>query len=339
MNTRLKQGLFALVLLSSLLLAGLFFVYKTNIDVPYLCYSGPSEDIWSIGLYDLAVEDLSLKLKAHPNNPILAASDVNDIPARFVADPFLLSEGGEFYLFFEILGVDRGVIGLATSQDGKAFNYRGVVLKEPFHLSYPSVFKWRDDYYLVPESAVVNGVRLYKATPFPAKWQYTKTIISDRSLVDSTVFIHQDTLWFFSSSMDNKNLYLFYADQPEGPWYEHPDSPIVRDNGRDARPAGNILDTGSRLIRFAQDSQAYGEQYGKAVRGFEIMSLTRESYRERPLDNNPILEGSGIGWNSEGMHQLSAVSLKSGQWIAAADGKRRSGQHTFCFGKAILNVP
>jgi len=339
MPRRFRWGLAAGLLVFSLLLAGLFVVYKANIDIPFFGYSGPSEGIWSIGIYDLEIGDRTLTAIARQNNPVLTASDVNDMPTRFVADPFLLREEGQFLLFFEILGADHGVIGLATSPDGDAWTYRGVVLKEPFHLSYPNVFKWRGDYYLVPESLAANNVRLYKASRFPDAWQLVKPIIEDRALVDSTIFVHQDTLWLFSSSPDNQNLYLFYADRPEGPWHEHPESPIVRNNSRDARLAGNILDTGKRIIRFAQDSQAYGEQYGKAVRGFEITTLTRDAYNEHPLEGNPILAGSGKGWNSEGMHQLSPVPLKNGRWIAAVDGKRRSGQHIFCFGKNIFRIP
>lgn len=338
-NDRFKRVLVALFLLFAVALFVVFVCHKANIDIPYLCSSGPAEDIWSVGIYDLDVQERSLKLHARPGNPVLTATDITDMPARFVADPFLIQEQGKYYLFFEILGVDRGVIGLATSADGLHWRYERVVLEEPFHLSYPNVFKWKDEYYLVPESVAVNSVRLYKAMNFPDRWQFVKPIIADRPLVDSTVLSYHDLLWLFSSSVDNQNLYLFYADRPEGPWHEHPESPIVRGNGRDARPAGNVLDTGERLIRFSQDSREYGEKYGKAVRGFEITTLTREEYRERALDGNPILEGSGTGWNSEGMHQLSPVSMGGGRWIAAVDGKRRSDQYVFCLGNFIFRVP
>ena len=338
-KNRFRRVLIALSLLFAIALFGVFIVYRTNIDIPYLCYFGPDEGIWSIGIYDLDVNGRSIKLHARQGNPFLTAADVKDMPARFVADPFLIQEQGTFYLFFEVMGVDRGVIGLATSANGLHWRYERIVLEEPFHLSYPNVFKWKDDYYLIPESGAVNSVRLYKTMHFPDGWQFVKQIITDRALVDSTVLTHQGLLWLFSSSPDNQNLYLFYADRPEGPWREHPRSPIVRGNGRDARPAGNILDTGKRLIRFSQDSRGDGEKYGKAVRGFEIVTLTRDEYRERPLDGNPLLKDSGTGWNGMGMHQISAWPVSRGRWIAAVDGKRRSDQYIFCLGKTIFRVP
>lgn len=334
-----RTGLIAFSLLFVLALFAAFIVYRTNIDIPYLCYSGPAEGIWSIGIYDLQDDGRSLYLHGREGNPVLTAADVKDRAARFVADPFLIQEKDLFYLFFEVLGVDRGVIGLATSADGRRWRYERIVLDEPFHLSYPNVFKWKEDYYLVPESIAVNSVRLYKAKYFPYEWQFVKTLITDRPLVDSQVLDHKGILWLFSSSPDNQNLYLFSADRPEGPWREHPGSPIIRGNSRDARPAGNILDRGDRLVRFSQDSQGNGEKYGSAVRGFEIMTLTREEYRERPLEGNPLLKGTGDGWNGVGMHQISTSPVSRGRWIAAVDGKRRSDQYIFCVGKTILRVP
>jgi hypothetical protein len=331
-----RTGIIGFLLLFTLVLAGVFFVYQMEIDVPYVCYSGPQDGIWSIGIYDLDANGRSLKLHASQDNPVLTAADVKDTPARFVADPFLIHEQDKFYLFFEVLGVDKGLIALATSADGRHWRYERVVLEEPFHLSYPCVFKWQDDYYMIPESCEVNSIRLYKATRFPYEWQFVKSLVTGRSLVDSTVLYHQGVWWLFSTSTGNQNLYLFSADHPEGPWREHPRSPIVINNTRDARSAGNILNTGDRLIRFSQDC---AKVYGQAVRGFEITKLTRDEYQERPLENNPLLKDSGTGWNDLGMHQISAYPVNRGRWIAAVDGKRRSDQYTFCLGKTIFRFP
>ena len=50
---RFRKGIIAFFLLFVLALSGVFIVYRANIDIPYLCYSGPAEGIWSIGIYDL----------------------------------------------------------------------------------------------------------------------------------------------------------------------------------------------------------------------------------------------------------------------------------------------
>jgi hypothetical protein len=42
-----------------------------------------------------------------------------------------------------LTGEQEGEIGLATSEDGLKWDYKQVVLNEPFHLSYPYVFEWQ----------------------------------------------------------------------------------------------------------------------------------------------------------------------------------------------------
>src|SRR5262245_57834324 len=72
-------------------------------------------------------------------NPVLRAKDITDCRAGFIADPFGFLRGGHWYLFFEVFDIDsrRGVIGLASSSDGLHWQYEKIILREPFHLSYP----------------------------------------------------------------------------------------------------------------------------------------------------------------------------------------------------------
>jgi hypothetical protein len=72
-----------------------------------------------------------------------------------------------------------------------------------------------------------------------------------------------------------------------------------------------------RIIRYSQDCYP---AYGTQVRAFEIVELTKTTYRERETDVNPILKGSGSGWNCEGMHHVDAHKLDDGSWIACVDG-------------------
>src|SRR5690242_233585 len=95
------------------------------------------EKRWSIGIYTGA-GPLALGPAANAANPVMTARQVTDVPARFVADPFMVRAGKTWHMFFEVFRADthRGDIGLATSADGFTWTYRQVVLHEPFHLSY-----------------------------------------------------------------------------------------------------------------------------------------------------------------------------------------------------------
>ena len=139
--------------------------------------AGPRE-IWSIGVYQ-GEGPLGLAPIGPSCNPVLSAGDVEDYPADFVADPFMVREDGRWLMFFEVWSdvVARGVIGLATSDDGVDWRYGGVVLEEKFHLSYPHVFKLGSDYFMVPETLELQAVRLYRARSFPRGWTFERTLL------------------------------------------------------------------------------------------------------------------------------------------------------------------
>src|SRR5687767_8104954 len=96
--------------------------------------------IWSIGIYS-GESPFHLRPADGSHNPVLTRQNVSDVPACFVADPFMLQVRGTWHMFFEVMNSrsGRGEIGWATSEDALKWKYRQIVLREPFHLSYPYV--------------------------------------------------------------------------------------------------------------------------------------------------------------------------------------------------------
>lgn len=278
-------------------------------------------DPWSIGLY-AGPDPLHLAPPAGIANPIMTREQVTDVPAAFVADPFLLPWRGEWHLFFEVLNHGRrtGEIGWASSLDATAWSYRGIVLSEPFHLSYPYVFEHEGEVFMVPETLDANAVRLYRADPFPTRWVPVADLISGR-LADPTLFRFEGRWWMFACPAPSTHdaLALFYADSLHGPWREHPASPLKTEDKSRSRPGGRVVAWDGRLYRFAQDC---GPRYGSGVRAFEITRLTPDLYAERESAESPILGPAGEGWNGKGMHHVDAWLIAPDRWIAAVDGIR-----------------
>jgi hypothetical protein len=280
-------------------------------------------DRWSIGIYTgkspFALSENGAK------NPVLTYRDVRDVPAKFVADPFMIQERNTWYMFFEVFNMSKnsGDIALATSNDGFRWTYKQVVVAENFHLSYPYVFKFEDEHYMVPESSITNSIRLYKAVEFPTKWEYINNLAEGRPFVDSSVVFFDSRWWMFTSSTECNVLYLYYAEELTGLWIEHPMSPIVQEDSRIARPGGRILSLGDKLFRYAQDDY---ETYGKQVHAFEIIKLTTENYMENAMSGNPILKASenARDWNGKAMHNVDPHKVDESKWIACVDGKRES---------------
>lgn len=255
-------------------------------------------------------------------NPVLTAAAVTDIRASFVADPFLVRDGDRLLMFFEVMNVDRkkGELAVAESRDGHRWNYLGVVLAETFHLSYPCVFEWQGEYYMVPETFEANSVRLYRASSFPMKWECVATLLEGSDFVDTSPVYFGGRWWLFLSHTSSEDLHVYHAPDLFGPWLPHALSPVVSRNKHIARPGGRMLVFEGKLYRFAQDDHTV---YGESVRAFEITELTPSTYAERAVFKEPMIKAAGgLGWNSIGMHHYDAVEFK-GKWFAAIDGYGR----------------
>src|ERR1043165_11932 len=253
--------------------------------------------MWSIGIYS-GPSPYTLSPAAEIGNPVLTAAHVTDIPAAFVADPFMLRG----YMFFEVLRSDMpiGEIGLASSENGLEWKYEQIVLRDDFHLSYPYVFEWKNRLYMIPETLGANAVCLYEADEFPLRWSLKARLIEGQC-ADPSLVRYNDLWWLFlcSTPYQHDTLRLYFAEDLTGPWHEHPRSPLIRADMRRARPAGRVVSVNDHPVRFAQDC---GPRYGSRVRAFDILELTTTRYAEVENAASPVLEPGGSGWNALGMH-------------------------------------
>lgn len=252
---------------------------------------------------------------------VVTRAMVADRHAAFVADPFLLHDDGRWHLFVEVQDrlLQRGCIGLATSTDTVTWRWRGIVLAEPFHLSYPHVFRHDGELYLVPEATESGAVRLYRAVDGPLAWRHDRNLIEGRALVDATPFPH-DGRWYLlvetSGAQNHDELCLYHADDLLGAWVEHPRSPIVLGDPSIARPAGRVWRHGDALYRLAQDCTT---DYGVGVVARRIVRLTPDDYAEDDTSVR-LLGPQGTSWRRNGMHHIDAHPLPSGDWLVAVDG-------------------
>jgi hypothetical protein len=94
-------------------------------------------------------------------------------------------------------------------------------------------------------------------------------------------------------------------------------SPIVQGDERISRSGGRIVSIDGHLLRFSQDDYPY---YGHQIRAIEIEEMTPTTYRETEYSPDPVVTGSGSGWNAGGMHQVDFHDLGADGWIASVDG-------------------
>ena len=235
---------------------------------------------------------------------------------RFYADPFVIEKDGRNYLFFEELPL-AGKKGIISCAEIDAHGHCGPprpVLEMDYHLSYPFVFEWRGQMYMLPETRDSGQISLFRALEFPGSWKLEKVLMENVWAVDPTLFEFAGKFWLFAGGVEkrgdiNSELYLFFAETPFGPWRPHPLNPVVSDVRR-ARPAGKLFFHQGALIRPAQDCSL---RYGSATVFNRIVALSETEYREEPFRK---LQGDWLPGN------LGSHTFNSSRHFQVVDGRR-----------------
>lgn len=231
---------------------------------------------------------------AHPND-------------SFLADPFAVSHGGEYYVFVEeypyatataFISVFRIDPALGTSER------LGAALKEPFHLSYPFLFWDGDTLYMCPETAGARQIRLYKCTGFPLQWELDCVLIDDVNAVDTSIFRKSGKWWMMTSIKPGSvggtsALHIFHSETPRGPWIPISPGPVFVDAARGRN--GGLLRHGDDIYRVSQCAK-FGE-YGSSATIHRIVRLDEEGYEEVQVQTVE----PGFFPGSRGTHHLHNV--------------------------------
>lgn len=241
------------------------------------------------------------------------------------ADPFLFGHGGELYLFYEYerkrWGEGKGEIHMIKTADLKVWSKDVRVLEEDFHLSFPNVFGYRDEVYMLPECNEDGSIRLYRAVSQGLdRWELVRKLVDDGlRWADSTLIVKDGLFYLFSSrpGEGGPEAHLFISESLDGVYRPHPCSPIDR-NRATSRNAGSIILKDGAMFRPVQDCS---HSYGKQVSILRIDRLSPTEYSEHP-EKLHILNTDEPFYNHGG-HQFNAVNF-NGRTIVATDAKKRN---------------
>ena len=223
----------------------------------------------------------------------------------FWADPFPIEKDGRIWILLEVLPFTKKQGYLAAIEllaDGSHGEPQTIMTSDK-HLSYPFIFSWQDELYLLPETGKSREVTLWKCQQFPDRWIKAATLLTDVCFADATLIEHQGLWWLFLTIGEEDGiclqdeLHLYYATSLFGCWTPHIENPIKSD-ARNSRPAGNLFYRNGELYRPAQDC---GTGYGKAIVLNRINQLDTEGFSETPVAR---IDAS---WHKEctGTHTLS----------------------------------
>jgi len=230
-----------------------------------------------------------------------------------VADPFLFSHDGKVNIFYEVktdFGVGE-IHGAAINENGICEQY-GCVLKESFHLSYPQVFLYENQVWMLPETASNKKVWLYRCVRFPYRWERERVLI-DAEIVDPSLVIRNDGLYILGTTRQYE-LKLFHSPSLHQTFRDTGVS-ITKDKAISRNAGAPILIDG-RLFRFAQNCQT---TYGENINVLELTDLTESSYSETLVIRD--LFKRKPKWMALGHHHIS-VAPTGNEFFVAIDGMR-----------------
>jgi hypothetical protein len=210
---------------------------------------------------------------------------------RFLADPFIVTKEDRTICFVEDYDFKQNIGSISAIEifNNKSYQFLGEVIKEEFHMSFPYLFEYENELYMIPETSQANSIRLYKCINFPLKWDFQWDLISNIKTVDTMIFNTGKQWCLLTNEVKengtdaNSSLFAYFSDSPLSQnWTPHENNPIVL-NSEFSRNGG-ILKKDSILYRIRQQhggKNLYGHSFSIA----KILELSNSSFKEEQIQN------------------------------------------------------
>ena len=271
---------------------------------------------WNCGI--VAADPASVAFGKIPLNPQTVTWLPHPGSASYYADPAGFTLKDRWFIYMEqfsyrsmrgqISAIGIGKEGQKEPEDfhnqwdiKSVFNpFEGILADS--HLSYPSVIRYRDDLYCIPETSATGKVIIYSIDPETARVGTGRVIIDGFAAVDPTLVFHEGGWYLFCTErrFSNSHLYIFRSDDLFGTYSPHPGNPVKIDI-RSARPAGSFFLHEGALYRPAQDCS---RTYGGSVVIHKVSTLSPDAYAEIPVSTLLPVAGSRY---TRGIHTLSSA--------------------------------
>ena len=201
---------------------------------------------------------------------------IENLPHCWAADPFIIEDSGRTYVFAELYGVmkGRGVIGYCEL-DSEILGWKPVII-EPWHLSYPHLFRKNGKIYMMPEANESGTLYCYQATNFPDQWERLEPMRKNVRYADTTLFRWHEKLMALAYDVadnDHYRLVLLDIDEPCN------DMEIDIPDIAFRRPGGEM--NSEKQIRVAQNCL---HEYGEGIIFFKYDISDEGKYRELEIE-------------------------------------------------------
>ena len=211
------------------------------------------------------------------------------------ADPFICCHQGREYVFVERMSSYRldGEIAVAPVEDGQIGDFQPAI-REPFHMSFPNVFSWQGEWYMLPETYESGEVRLYRSQEFPCQWTLDAVLMDGVELLDYALYPAEGGFLVVAhDKKDEGNRYnrAFRLDMEERSFKEiFPEGDWCRQ-----RPGGSFYEEGGSWYHVIQEC---GRCYGEYLHIYKVLEFTEKVFREEKIrevrmEDVPVMPDNG----------------------------------------------
>ena len=132
------------------------------------------------------------------------------------ADPMPVQINNRVYIFMEAYDkIDMKGKVAVSEVHGDVATAPVVIIDEPFHMSFPNVFRWNGKYYMIPETCATNQIRIYRMGDNVFDWKLEGFIgTNDKCIVDTAVIANDENkLILVTGEIDPKDRYKCHGDK------------------------------------------------------------------------------------------------------------------------------
>lgn len=124
----------------------------------------------------------------------------------WLADSLVFSCYMGVFLFVEAFDKKENIGKIAVLKyNGNSFTDFKIIMEKPYHLSYPFVFEYNKEFYMIPETSDNDSIEIYKSINFPYEWKKEKKLLCGK-YVDTTLYNLNGRINLFSYNVNDKIL-------------------------------------------------------------------------------------------------------------------------------------
>lgn len=226
----------------------------------------------------------------------------------WAADPFLINRDGKTFCFFEYTNIKRNKSALAMKQiEPTEEGEEHVIFEFLGHCSYPNIFEWNGDYYIIPETKNDRKIVLLKNTKWPYEWEQISILEENVLAVDSTPLVMNGKLYLLIYEEEGKRIWTSIAELDVKNARILNKKLLKEYTQNIARPGGHFIYDKGRILQVRQPGiHFYGERLDIVELKFDDeMQLERERVVNSILPNQIDIN---LQWRIIGIHTYNRTN-------------------------------